>query len=145
MSRINRGPEHFKGHTGVTGLSYGTHCVTRTNQWPGYYHWKHFNIYRIKRLYSGHFYASRFKRTRGNLLRDIRDIGNIFTCRRPDVPDVPFHLHNSILIITGNTLTYRDVKDFITEQFYASRFKGRPGHCYGTLLRDTRDFIAGHF
>ena len=133
----------------MTGLSYGTHCGTflgvpmsRTNQWPGYYYWKYFNIYRIKRLYSGHFYVSRFKRKRGNLLQDIRDfIARHFTCRRPDVPYVPFHLHNSMLIITGNTLTYRDVRDFITEQFY----KGRPGHCCGMLLRDTRDFVAGHF
>ena len=38
-SRIKRRPEHFKGHTGVTRLSYGTHCGTflgvpmsRTNQ-----------------------------------------------------------------------------------------------------------------
>ena len=41
-SRIKRRPEYFKGHTGVTRLSYGTHCgtflgvpISRTNQWPG--------------------------------------------------------------------------------------------------------------
>ena len=66
-----------------------------------------------------------------------------FLCRRPDVPYVLFQLHNSMLMITGNTLTYyKDVRDFITKQFYASLFKGRPGHCYGTLLRN---FITGHF
>ena len=120
--------------------------MSHTKQWPGYYYWKHFNIYRIRDFIRGTFtrlalkgHAETSYGTQGTLSRDI------FTCRRPDVPDVPFHLHNSMLIITGNTLTYRDVKDLITEQFYASRFKGRPGHCYGTLLRDTRDFIAGHF
>ena len=75
-SRLKRRPEHFKGHTGVTGLSYGTHCV-------------------------------------------------------------PFL--GGLATITGNILTYTELRDFIRGTFTRLALKG---HACRNLLRDIRDFIA---